>query len=82
MALRGYCLRTGDDLIMSTMADFMSDDTHAHYRSFYQRQAATYREKAERLEAAGKHKAAARCWKVVERNERLAAKHQTAVDAS
>lgn len=54
---------------------------HGGLGEFHAKEAAKYRAKADELEAKGKTGAAARARKVVERNERLAAKHGAALDA-
>ena len=59
-----------------TMSDHINSEYHTPMADFHTREAAKYRAKAEALEAKGKTKAAARMWKIVERNERKAAEHR------
>lgn len=59
-----------------TWNDIANEQWHTPLAEFHAKEAAKYQEKAEKLEAAGKPKAAARMRKAVERNVRLAEKHR------
>ncbi|SDL14563.1 hypothetical protein SAMN05428985_11043 [Nocardioides sp. YR527] len=61
-----------------TAAELLKEDWHAPLAQFHAKEAAKYTAKAQALEGSGKTKAAARAWKVVERNLRLARKHEQA----
>lgn len=61
-----------------TLSEHIKNEWHSPLAQFHAKEAARYREKAEALEAKGKTKAAARVWKVVERNERKAREHENA----
>lgn len=62
----------------TTLDEIINEQWHSPLAQFHAKEAAKYRQKAEALEAQGKTKAAARHWKVVERNERKAREHEEA----
>lgn len=61
-----------------TLSEHINAEWHTPLAQFHAKEALKYRAKAEALEARGKTRAAARAWKVVERNERKAREHEQA----